>query len=167
MYTDLADFIETWKQESDNTIKLLAALTDKSLTQEVIPTGRNLGQIAWHVTTATEEMMSRTGLKFEAASETMPVPTHAAEIVSVYQSTTEAMVKALEEQWTNETLLIKSDMYGQQWPNGLTLAVLINHQAHHRGQMTVLMRQAGLTVPGMVGPSKEEWAQFGMPEPVL
>ena len=27
----------------------------------------------------------------------------------------------------------------------------------------VLMRQAGLGVPGIYGPSKEEWATMGMP----
>jgi hypothetical protein len=26
-----------------------------------------------------------------------------------------------------------------------------------------LMRQAGLKVPGVYGPSREEWSQFGMP----
>ena len=36
-------------------------------------------------------------------------------------------------------------------------------EAHHRGQMTVLMRQAGLTVPGIYGPAQEEWAAMGMP----
>jgi uncharacterized damage-inducible protein DinB len=44
---------------------------------------------------------------------------------------------------------------------------LIQHQAHHRGQMTVLMRQAGLPVPGIYGPSKEEWANFGMEAPKM
>jgi hypothetical protein len=29
--------------------------------------------------------------------------------------------------------------------------------------MTVLMRQAGLRVPGVCGPSLEEWALFGAP----
>ncbi|MBI2416475.1 MAG: hypothetical protein HYV28_00920 [Ignavibacteriales bacterium] len=29
--------------------------------------------------------------------------------------------------------------------------------------MTVLMRQAGLKVPGAYGPSREEWAAYGMP----
>ena len=48
---------------------------------------------------------------------------------------------------------------------GLTLAVLVRHQAHHRGQMTVLMRQAGLKVPGVYGPAREEWAEFGMQPP--
>jgi uncharacterized damage-inducible protein DinB len=31
--------------------------------------------------------------------------------------------------------------------------------------MTVLMRQAGLRVPGVYGPSQEEWSQFGMEAP--
>ena len=44
-----------------------------------------------------------------------------------------------------------------------TLFYLIAHQTHHRGQMTVLMRQAGLRVPGIYGPAKEEWAAFGAP----
>ncbi|MHB8840055.1 MAG: DinB family protein, partial [Gemmatimonadaceae bacterium] len=39
---------------------------------------------------------------------------------------------------------------------GFVLTVLMNHQWHHRGQMTVLMRQAGLSVPGVCGPSREE-----------
>jgi uncharacterized damage-inducible protein DinB len=54
-------------------------------------------------------------------------------------------------------------MYGEQWPRGTMLNALIAHQTHHRGQMTVLMRQAGVPVPGMYGPSKEEWAAMGMP----
>jgi uncharacterized damage-inducible protein DinB len=39
----------------------------------------------------------------------------------------------------------------------------MSHEIHHRGQMTVLMRQAGLKVPGVYGPSREEWTAYGMP----
>lgn len=31
--------------------------------------------------------------------------------------------------------------------------------------MTVLMRQAGLPVPGIYGPAKEEWTTFGLEAP--
>jgi uncharacterized damage-inducible protein DinB len=31
--------------------------------------------------------------------------------------------------------------------------------------MTVLMRQAGLKVPGIYGPSREEWVKIGMTAP--
>jgi uncharacterized damage-inducible protein DinB len=58
-------------------------------------------------------------------------------------------------------------MYGQQWKRGYTLAVLVRHQAHHRGQMTVLMRQAHLRVPGVYGPAREEWSEFGMQPPAI
>ncbi len=44
--------------------------------------------------------------------------------------------------------------------------VLIRHHIHHRGQMTELMRQARLKVPGMYGPSKEEVEAFGRPAPM-
>ena len=56
-------------------------------------------------------------------------------------------------------------MYGEPWQRALTLAILVAHQTHHRGQMTVLMRQAGLKVPGVYGPSKDEWAAMGASPP--
>jgi uncharacterized damage-inducible protein DinB len=45
--------------------------------------------------------------------------------------------------------------------------VLVTHQTHHRAQMTVLMRQAGLQVPGIYGPVKEGWAAYGMNVPAV
>jgi uncharacterized damage-inducible protein DinB len=69
--------------------------------------------------------------------------------------------------WSDETLQIEDDMYGEMWKRGKTLGSLINHEIHHRGQMTVLMRQAGLKVPGIYGPSKDEWAQYGMKPPEI
>ena len=71
------------------------------------------------------------------------------------------MVAAIREQWTDETLKEEKDMYGQMWPIGTTLELLVAHQTHHRGQMTVLMRQAGLTIPGIYGPAKRrKWAHL-------
>jgi uncharacterized damage-inducible protein DinB len=35
---------------------------------------------------------------------------------------------------------------------------LVRHLIHHRGQMSVLMREAGLIVPGVYGLSREETA---------
>ena len=57
----------------------------------------------------------------------------------------------------------EDEMYGEKWNRGTTLQILIKHQAHHRGQLTVLMRMAGLKVHGVYGPSKEEWIAYGMP----
>ena len=40
---------------------------------------------------------------------------------------------------------------------------MVKHEVHHRAQMTVLMRQAGLAVPGIYGPAAEEWEAMGLP----
>ena len=73
-----------------------------------------------------------------------------------------AFVEALQSEWTDKDLTTINDFFGRPMPNSIFLMTLINHQNHHRGQMTVLMRQAGLTVPGVYGPAKEEWATAGM-----
>jgi uncharacterized damage-inducible protein DinB len=38
-------------------------------------------------------------------------------------------------------------------------------QADHRGQMTMLLRQADLVVPGVYGPAREDWPSMGMEAP--
>jgi uncharacterized damage-inducible protein DinB len=48
--------------------------------------------------------------------------------------------------------------FGRTLPVGTVVTSLIRHQIHHRGQMTTLMRMAGVVVPGVYGPSREETA---------
>jgi uncharacterized damage-inducible protein DinB len=57
------------------------------------------------------------------------------------------------------------DVFGRKMSVGTLLLFLLKHEIHHRGQITVLMKQAGLNVPGFHGPSKEEWAFVGMEAP--
>ena len=167
MYKTIEEFLINWGHESGSTQKVLDTLTDESLGQEVSPEDRTLGRIAWHIRTTLHEMMSRTGLEFEATPHDAPVPETAAEIAEAYRSSNAAMVAAMKEQWTDESLAEVKDMYGEQWSVGTVLGILTSHQTHHRGQMTVLMRQAGLRVPGVYGPSREEWAAFGGEAPVV
>ena len=92
-----------------------------------------------------------------------PAPDLAEEFSSTYRSTSEALVKSINENWNDEMLTDTLTMYGQDgWTYGMVLRALIDHQIHHRGQMTVLMRQAGLRVPGVYGPAREDWASMGM-----
>ena len=59
MLTKIEDFIINWQHESGSTQKILDALTDESLAQEVSPEYRSL-RIAWHIVTTLDEMMGRT-----------------------------------------------------------------------------------------------------------
>lgn len=159
MFNDLSTFFSVWEQESDNTAKILAALTDASLQQAVVPGGRTLGRLANHIIETLTEMPHKLGLDI---AEEQPSFTTAIELQQHFQRCNEQFVNAVKRQWSNDSLKQTTDMYGEAWQNGFSLWVLLTHMIHHRAQMTVLMRQAGLPVPGLYGPSKEEWAAMGM-----
>ncbi len=165
MYTHLADFLRSWKYESESTLKLFDRLTDASLPQALYPGGRTVGRLAWHIAQSIPEMLNRTGLGVEGAGEHDPIPAHAADIAAAYRSASASLVEQLNAKWTDATLAESDDMYGETWPRSVTLDVLIKHQAHHRGQLTVGMRHAGLGVPGVYGPALEEWGAMGVPAP--
>jgi uncharacterized damage-inducible protein DinB len=165
MFRTIGDFAKTWEHESASTLKLLQKLTDESLAQAVAAEDRTLGRIAWHITLSVGEMMERTGLKLDGPGERAPVPSSAAEIARVYEATSRALARQIEAQWTDSSLEVEDDMYGQRWKRGFTVSALVAHQTHHRGQMTVLMRQAGLAVPGVYGPARHEWGAMGMEAP--
>ncbi|ANE45392.1 hypothetical protein SY83_02575 [Paenibacillus swuensis] len=167
MYTSVQNFIADYTYEAEGTQKLLNLLTDESLKQEVLPGYRTLGRLAWHIVTTVPEMLHRTGLKFDAPYMESDSPTSAAEIASTYRTAVSSMLEAIRTQWTEENLLEEVNLYGDLWKNGFTLDVFLKHEIHHRGQLTILMRQAGLTIPGIYGPSKEEWAAMGMDAPVV
>ena len=163
MLRKIEDFQKGWAYEAVMTGKVLRALTDESLGQKVYSEGRDLGFLGWHLAQTLGEMLGLVKLKIDAPDHNAPRPDSAAEIAGAYEKAAKSVTDEVNANWTDETLLQTDEMYGETWARGLTLFYLITHQAHHRGQMTVLMRQAGLVVPGIYGPSKEEWAAFGAP----
>ena len=165
MFRRVADFQKAWEGEREGTLKILRALNDASLAQSVTNDDRTLGRMAWHLAQSVSEMMPRTGLSIGGPAQDAPVPSSAATIAEVYETASKKVADEIAAKWTDETLEVEDDMYGMKWSRGQTPTALVVHQAHHRGQMTVLMRQAGLTVPGVYGPAREEWAAHGIKAP--
>ena len=166
MFRRVADFLQTWEQERAGTLRIFEALDDRSLAQATSEDHRTLGRLAWHVTNTIAEMMERTGLEIGGPVHDSPVPAGAAAIVAAYGTSSKRLAGQVAG-WSDATLEIEDEMYGERWARGRTLLALVAHQAHHRGQMTVLMRQAGLKVPGVYGPAREEWAAWGMQPPAV
>jgi uncharacterized damage-inducible protein DinB len=165
MYLTLDAFFRHWQYESAATQQLLDALTDDALAQPVVPGGRTLGRIAWHVAQTLPEMMNLTGLSVGGVDPHALPPATAAAIADGYRRAAASLESELRSRWTDASLVVEHDMYGERWTAAVTLSALISHQIHHRGQMTVLMRQAGLRVPGLYGPAEEDWAGMGMAPP--
>ena len=167
MYHTLDEFLSHWAFESADTQRLMDALTDAALSQPMYPGGRTLGRLAWHVVQTIPEMMNKTGLQVGGVGEHDDVPPTAADIAHGYASASASLVEQIGAHWTDLILTTTDDLYGFTWTKSMTLAALVSHQIHHRGQMTVLMRQAGLRVPGIYGPAKEEWEDMGMEPPLV
>lgn len=167
MITSIEQFLISWKYESGSTRKVFAELTDESLNRELVGKQRTLGRLAWHITQTIPEMLGKTGLKPDGPAENEPVPATADEIRKAYDAAASSVLEQVSKNWNDDSLQIEDEMYGEKWKRGNTLSALLNHQIHHRGQMTIMMRLAGLKVPGVYGPSREEWAQFGMKEPEI
>lgn len=165
MYYKIHDFLQDWKREKDSTQKIFNALTDDSLKQKTYDEGRTLGFLAWHIVTSVGEMGSKIGIKTDCPEEDSAEPQNASEICAAYKKASESLLDFVEKNWRDEILDKEVNLYGNFWKNGFTLTVLVNHQIHHRAQITVLMRQAGLKVPGVLGPAKEEWGAMGMQAP--
>jgi uncharacterized damage-inducible protein DinB len=167
MYTSTQEFIDDWNSEAASTQKVLDALTDSSLGQKVSPEDRNLGAIAWHIVTSTPEMLMEFGIKVDAVQDSNTIPVSAREIAEIFRRVSSDTSDAVKQQWTDQSLTEMVNVFGMDMPKAVTLSLLIKHIIHHRGQMTVLMRQAGLKVPGVYGPAREEWSLMGMDAPSL
>lgn len=163
MYYKLSDFISDWNYESESTVKVFSNLTDESLSKKVHEKVRTAGRLAWHITTSIPEMMNRTGLKIESVKENSPIPATVSELVDAYKSVSQALAAQVKANWDDAVLMKEDDIYGEMWAKGKTLGILITHQIHHRAQLTVVMRLLELKVPGIYGPSNEEWVTYGMP----
>jgi uncharacterized damage-inducible protein DinB len=162
MYHALQDFIADWQIESGKTERIFAVITNAALEQRVTPNGRTARTLAWHIVSSLSEMMGRVGLQLEGPNEDAPEPSSAEDILAGYRGLAASLIAQAEGAWTDESLTNEYDMYGQKWSLRQTLQVLIRHEIHHRAQLTVLLRQAGVKVPGIYGPSLEEWSDIGM-----
>jgi uncharacterized damage-inducible protein DinB len=167
VYRNLEEFLAEWQQISSVTQQMMDALTDASLDQPVADGHRTLGRVAWHVAQTIPELLGQTGLDPDGPAEDAPVPASAKDVAEAYRRASTSLAEQVKATWTDASLDVEDDVYGGKWKRGFSLLALVHHEIHHRGQMTILMRQAGLRVPGSFGPAKEDWASMNMEPPAV
>ncbi len=158
MYNTIREFTDDWSRESSISLKVERTLTDASLAQKAEPEGRTLGQLAWHMAMMIGMTGAAVGLEVEAPPRGTQPPDKAATIALAYQKAAQSLGDQAAKKLKDEQLRAEVSLFGRNMPISSALQSLIRHQIHHRGQMTVLMRAAGLAVPGVYGPSREEAA---------
>lgn len=155
MYRKVDDFLQDWQNYSNGTLQVYNALTDDKLDQAIVEGHNTLGWLAWHMVVVTGMFGKQIGLDVDTVDDPTTVPKEASEIARVYKKVTDQIQQGVEG-LSDDEMLVEVEALGQTMPRGKVLSTLIQHNIHHRGQMTVLLRQAGLKVPGVMGPTKED-----------
>jgi len=162
MYCNIKDIVEDRKSEEQLTLKLFAKLTDDIKQIKAHEDIRSLERLAWHITHTLTEMPFRAGLLDADILDNQPIPERLEDIIKTYKEHSAKLIDLIQNTWTDKDLFESVEAYGQQWEKRMILWMLTKHEAHHRGQMSALMRVQGIEVPGIYGPSKEEWVKYGM-----
>jgi len=158
MYRTTEDFVQEWAASVAGTLSVIRAISDDKLSAAIVEGHNSLGWLAWHLTGTAAAFSAMAGLSAPAFERGSPAPATVAEIASKYEEIANGF-KAEAEKWADEAMVEQINVFGGQMPRGQFLRKLVDHQTHHRGQMTVLLRQAGLSVPGVLGPTREMQAK--------
>lgn len=169
MFRRIDDLRKALSDETGRTQAMLAALPEAALDTRVAEGHRDLRRLAWHLVETRIEMPGHMGLAVKGAHLMQgpfiqDPPATVAEIQAAFAEAAASLEAALAD-WSDADLDAEDVLYGERWRRGFTFRVLLDHEIHHRGQMTVLMRQAGLRVPETYGPTKEGWAAFNVEPP--
>ena len=153
MILAIQQFIDIWESETASTLACFTNLTNESLDKELLNGYRTIERTANHIVDCAASIPYAAGLPLSYEKQ------HNNTVQGLIEAYTKATDKVKEAilVWTDDELQEEIPMYGETWKKGFALWITVAHQAHHRGQLTILMRMAGVKVPGVYGPAKEEW----------
>lgn len=154
MYRKAADFVGDWQGNAKGTLRVMQAITEDKKTTLIVEGHNSLEWLAWHLVSVAGAFGQFAGLQVPAPGPDMKTPATIEEIAHMYEQVIEAYTNEVGT-LTDEQMLEEVQAFGGTMPRGQLLRLVIDHQTHHRGQMTVLLRQAGLKVPPVMGPTQE------------
>ena len=115
--------------------------------------------------TSISEYLAHFGLEMDKVQNAENAPNSIKEISETFEKVSAQAAEVIEKHWTDESLSQLQNAFGREESNATILMGLIKHIVHHRGQATILIRQAGLKPFGVYGPPKEDWINIGVEIP--
>jgi uncharacterized damage-inducible protein DinB len=162
MFRKLEDFYRVWAYESASTLKMFNAIPADQFKNTSSENIRSIARLSWHISESIAEMFHHAGLNVAGIADASKESNDIEKLKAEYKISSDSLIEELKKHWTDDMMDEKVNMYGEEWHKGIVLSVIIRHQSHHRGQLSVLLRQEGIVIPGMYGPAKEEWIAMGL-----
>jgi len=156
------DILQELEQEAPATRRVLQRLPDNRLQWKPHPKSMSLGQLASHVANIPGRIAEISTTSFDAST---PIPRpEAASTAQVLEAFEASMVQARQvlramsdAELSSPWRMMQGDRELWSIPRGAFLrSVMLNHWYHHRGQLTVYLRQNGVPLPAVYGDSADE-----------
>jgi uncharacterized damage-inducible protein DinB len=148
--------------EAQTTRRLLERISDAHLSWRPHPKARTLGELAFHIASvpgAVAELALKD--KVQAPNFVDPVPSSAQEVLATLDESI-AKAKQVLGGVSDEVLLSpwrmmqgERELFSQP-KIALLRSIMLNHWYHHRGQLSVYLKQLDVPIPSIYGPSADE-----------
>ena len=155
--------LQELEQEAQTTRRLLERVPEERLTWRPHAKARTLGELALHVATVpggVAEFVSQPS-PVQAPQFTDPSPLAASELLPALDESIAKAKKILGEM--DDTALLETwrIMNGDREifaiPRiGFVRSIMLNHWYHHRGQLSVYLRELDVPIPSIYGPTADE-----------
>jgi uncharacterized damage-inducible protein DinB len=154
--------LQELEQEARTTRRVLERVPNERLTWKPHDKARTLGELALHVAMvpgAVAELATRS--EIQAPDFVDPRPNHASELVPALDESIAKARRALGDMSDASLASTWRMLRGQQEVMAiprmaLLRSVMLNHWYHHRGQLTMYLRELNVPIPSIYGPSADE-----------
>jgi uncharacterized damage-inducible protein DinB len=149
-------------QEAQTTRRVLERVPADKLGWKPHEKSMSLGQLALHVATVPGNVAQITQQSpFPLPQFTQPSATSAAELVPALDAsvaTARGILRSMDDAALAKIWqAVDGEREVMALPVGAVLrSIMLNHWYHHRGQLSVYLRQLGVPVPSIYGPSADE-----------
>ncbi|HTD52508.1 MAG TPA: DinB family protein [Thermoanaerobaculia bacterium] len=161
-HTIAESFLPEYDSEMASTRRLLERLPTSKLDWKPHDKSRSLGELATHVTE-----LPRWGARFQAAqwkigSEKAPALKTVPEFLARFDENVgmgrQGLAAQSDDQMREEFAVLRPDgaVFFQLPRKALVRRVLLSHLIHHRGQLTVYLRENDVALPSIYGPTADE-----------
>lgn len=160
----LADsLLQEFEMEAATTRRVLERVPEAHMTWRPAAKSRTLGALALHIATTPVGVATLASTSPAQAPDFReePAATTTADLLAAHDQSV-AQAKALVGAMDDETLLATwrlqaGDREVMAMPRiALLRAIMLNHWYHHRGQLTVYLRELDVPLPSIYGPSADE-----------
>jgi uncharacterized damage-inducible protein DinB len=166
----LADgLIQELEQEAQTTRRVLERVPQAHLGWKPHEKSMSLGQLALHIATVpgnVAQMIAQPAMQMPKFVQ--PSAAHASELLPALETSVDqarAAVGAMDDAAITATWrVMDGDREVMAMPRIAALRmIMLNHWYHHRGQLSVYLRQLNVPVPSIYGPSADE-NPFAIPQ---